>query len=414
MTVVMESPSIAAVRLRAGGAVRRRTRAAPLFNTRYATNVPRQSIIIPTFNERDNIRALLDRLGQTLPAQSTEIIFVDDSTDDTPAVIEAASRYCDIPVTVHHRDNPTGGLGGAVVEGFRRARGSWVVVMDGDLQHPPEVISELVEAGIRDGADLVVGSRYAAGGRSDGLAGRYRHLVSRGSTLLTKLVFYTSLTQVSDPLSGFFAVRRTSVDIDDLRPEGYKILLEYLVRNRPGRVVEVPFTFEARLAGDSKASLAEGLRFIRHLGLLRIGEKRLRMLAFALIGLSGLIPNAFALWQLTAMAGMHYVPAAIIATQVAIAWNLVLTEWLFRKRRHRAPASRVLRFFLLGNADLVLRVPALAILVDEVGVHYLVANVVTLVVSFLVRFAVVDRVIYARRSANALPRPVSPSLPMEA
>jgi dolichol-phosphate mannosyltransferase len=209
------------------------------------------------------------------------------------------------------------------------------------------------------------------------------------------------LTKVSDPLSGFFAVRQTSVDIGDLRPEGYKILLEYLVRNRPGRVIEVPFTLEARLAGDSKASFAEGLRFVRHLGLLRLGETRLRMFAFALVGLSGLLPNAFALWQLTTLLDMHYLPAAVIATQVAITWNLVLTEWLFRGRRHRGPLSRVTRFFLLGNADLVLRVPALAFMVDQAGVNYMVANVLTLVVSFLVRFLVVDRVIYSRRPAAA-------------
>lgn len=406
MTAVMESPSIAPVRPRAGSAARWRTRAAPLFQTGYTANTPRQSIIIPTYNERDNIRPLLDRLAQALPAPGTEVIFVDDSTDDTPVVIEEAARSYDIPVTVHHRPAPVGGLGGAVVEGFRRARGAWIVVMDGDLQHPPELIDELVAAGIRDGADLVVASRYAAGGRSDGLDGRYRRLVSRGSTLLTKLLFYTALTRVSDPLSGFFAVRRTSVEIDELRPEGYKILLEYLVRTRPGRVVEVPFAFAARAAGDSKASLAEGLRFLRHLVRLRVGEQRLRMLAFALIGLSGLVPNAFALWQLTETVGLHYALAAILATQVAIAWNFALTEWLFRKRRHRAPAARAIRFFLLGNADLVLRVPALAFLVDQVGINYLVANVVTLVVSFLVRFAVVDRVIYARRTAaNGLARP---------
>lgn len=406
MTVVMEPPSIAAVRLRPGTAAGPRARTRPLFHTEYAKNAPRQSIVIPTYNERDNVQALLDRLAAVLPAQRTEIIFVDDSTDDTPAVIEACAVDCPIPVTVHHRNTPSGGLGGAVVEGFRLARGEWVVVMDGDLQHPPETVAELVDSGIRDGADVVVASRYVAGGRSDGLAGRYRHLVSRGSTLITKLFFYTSLTQVSDPLSGFFAVRRSSLDIDDLQPEGYKILLEYLVRNRPGRVVEVPFTFEARLAGDSKASLAEGLRFVRHLGLLRFGEGRLRMFAFALVGLSGLIPNAFALWQLTSLTGMHYVPAAIIATQVAIGWNLALTERLFRRRRHRSPASRMLRFFLLNNADLVLRVPALALLVDQLGVNYLVANVLTLVVSFLVRFTIVDRLIYARRSANEM----SPSL----
>ena len=243
-----------------------------------------------------------------------------------------------------HRAPPTGtrsvGSGGAVIEGFRRARGAWVVVMDVDLQHPSELIAELVHAGIRDGADLVVASRYAAGGRRGGLDGRYRRLVSRGSTLLVKLLFNTHLTQVSDPLSGFFAVRRTSVELDELRPEGYKILLE--VRARPGRGVEVPFTFAARLAGDSKASLAEGLRFLRHLARLCVGENQLRLFVFALIGLSGLVPNAVALWQLTETAGLHSAPAAIMATQVAVAWNsarpAVRRPADDRRRQHHWPA----------------------------------------------------------------------------
>ena len=368
----------------------------------------RTSIVIPTFNERDNVEALLARLASALPADSTEIIFVDDSTDDTPAVIVEHARGCHIPVTVHHRDAPLGGLGGAVMEGFRLATGDWIVVMDGDLQHPPEVVADLVATGIRDGSDLVVASRYADGGSHGGLSGAYRRLVSRGSTVVTKIFFYTALTQVSDPLSGFFAVRATSLDAGELRPHGYKILLELLVRNRPGRVTEVPFTFEARLAGDSKASLAEGVRFLRHVGLLRLGDRRLRMLAFALIGVSGLIPNAIALWELSSLAGMHYVPAAIIATQVAIAWNLGLTELLFSRRRHRRPVSRVVRFFLLGNADLALRMPVLAVLVDQVGVHYLVANVLTFIVSFLIRWIVVDRMIYTRR--RAAPMGATPAL----
>jgi dolichol-phosphate mannosyltransferase len=366
---------------------------------------PRQTVVIPTYNERENVVPLLERLSQILPAASTEILFVDDSTDDTPEVIRRAASSCPIPVTVHHRDEAIGGLGGAVVEGFRLARGSWIVVMDGDLQHPPEVVPQLVAAGIRDGADLVVASRYAHGGSRKGLADGYRRLVSSSSTVATKLVFRASLTQLSDPLSGFFAVRRSSLEIDELQPYGYKILLELVVRNRPGRVGEVPYTFEARHAGESKSSVREGLRFLRHLAVLRTGSTRLRMFVYGLVGLSGLVPNAAALWYLAELSGMHYLSAAVIANQVALAWNFALTEMLFRRRRHRRLATRIAQFFLLGNLDLVLRVPVLAYLVDGAHVHYLYANVVTLVASFLIRFAIVDRVIYARRPRTAATAP---------
>lgn len=235
-----------------------------------AARWPRQTLVIPTFNERDNIAALLRQLSMVLPASDTEVIFVDDSTDDTPQVIVATSAHCAFPVTVHHRVQGVGGLGGAVVEGFRLARGSWVVVMDGDLQHPPEVVVDLVAAGECDGADLVVASRYLAGGSRAGLADRYRRLVSGASTFVTRQLFRSALRRVSDPMSGFFAVRRSSLETDDLQPLGYKVLLELLVRTRPARVVEVPYVFQPRQAGASKSSLREGVRFLRHLGRLRL------------------------------------------------------------------------------------------------------------------------------------------------
>ena len=355
----------------------------------------RQTIVIPTFNERDNISTLLDRLAVALPAGDTEVVFVDDSTDDTPEVIRAAALDCPIPVTVHHREHATGGLGGAVVEGMRLARGAWIVVMDADLQHPPEIVPELVATGVRDGADLVVGTRYAGGGKKDGLSDGYRRLVSGGSTLATKLIFRNSLLRVSDPMSGLFAVRASSLETDELRPLGFKVLLELVVRNRPGRIVEVPYTFQQRHAGESKSTLAEGMRFLKHLAVLRFGAQRTRMLAFAMIGISGLIPNQLVLWLLAHVLGVHYLPAAIVANLIAVGWNFALTDTLlYRNRRHRSLTDRLTRFFIMGNADLVLRIPALALLVSGLHVGVLAANLITLLASFVIRFLILDKVIY--------------------
>ena len=354
-----------------------------------------QTVVIPTFNERDNIEALLRRLAAVLPAGDTEIVFVDDSTDDTPDVIRAAAATCPIPITVHHRENGAGGLGGAVVEGMRLARGAWIVVMDADLQHPPEVVPDLIAAGMRDGADLVVGTRYRGGGKRDGLSDSYRRIVSGGSTFATKVIFRNSLIQVSDPMSGLFAVRTSSLQVDELRPLGYKVLLELVVRNRPGRIVEVPYAFQQRHAGESKSTMAEGLRFGKHLAILRFGAERTRMLAFALIGLSGLLPNQLALWLLAPVIGVHYLAAAVLANLIAVGWTFALTDsLLYRDRRHRSLSGRLTRFLVMGNADLLLRIPLLALLVDGAHVGVLAANLMTLVTSFAVRFLILDKVIY--------------------
>ena len=360
----------------------------------------KQTIVVPTYNERDNVEALLERLAAALPAHDTEIIFVDDSTDDTPSVISSLQEGCPIPITVLHREHATGGLGGAVVEGMRAARGEWIVVMDADLQHPPSVVPTLIAAGRRDGADLVVGSRYAGGGSSRaGLDGGYRRFISGGSTLFTKVIFRNNLIQVSDPMSGLFAIRTSSLETEELRPLGYKILLELIVRNRPGRIVEVPYAFAPRHAGESKSSLSEGFRFLKHLAILRFGAKRARMLVFALIGVSGLLPNQAALWLLHAELGVHYLPAAIVANLIAVGWNFALTDTLlYRDRRqHRSFAGRISRFFVLGNADLLLRVPLLALLVSGLHVGVLIANLLTLLISFVVRFLILDGLIYKAR-----------------
>jgi dolichol-phosphate mannosyltransferase len=234
---------------------------------------PLISLVIPTFNESANIAELLAQLAGAFPAQvPAEVIFVDDSTDDTPAVIAEAAKSSRFAVSVLHRDAPAGGLGGAVTMGLREAAAPWIVVMDADLQHPPALVPALVAAGQRAGADLVVATRYAGGGSRAGLDGVFRRFASGGTTFLAKTVFLRRLRGVSDPMSGFFAVRAAVLDTTVLRPLGYKILLELIVRCKIRKVTELPYEFQDRFAGESKANLSEGLRFFRHLLVLRLAR----------------------------------------------------------------------------------------------------------------------------------------------
>jgi dolichol-phosphate mannosyltransferase len=244
-----------------------------LLGTRVDPETPVISLVIPTFNESANVGELLARLTATLPADAPcEVIFVDDSTDDTPAVVTEAARSSRLAVSVHHREVPEGGLGGAVALGLRQASAPWIVVMDADLQHPPMLVPDLVTAGEAAEADLVVATRYADGGSRAGLDGGFRKVASGGSTALAKALFPRRLRNVSDPMSGFFAVRAASLDPDVLRPLGYKILLELVVRCRLSQVTEVPYQFQDRFAGESKANFGEGLRFLRHLMVLRVSS----------------------------------------------------------------------------------------------------------------------------------------------
>ncbi|GAA2551122.1 MULTISPECIES: glycosyltransferase family 2 protein [Streptomyces] len=354
------------------------------------------TIVVPTFNESANVRQLLHQITESVPARlPCEVVFVDDSTDDTPDVIREAAQDCPFPVTVLHRDEAVGGLGGAVVEGIKAASSDWVVVMDGDCQHPPSLVPELVATGERANAGLVVASRYIEGGSRAGLAGSYRVAVSRGATWLTKALFPRRLHGISDPMSGFFAVRRSAVTADVLKPLGYKILLELAVRSRPRTVTEVPFVFQDRFAGESKSTAKEGTRFLRHLAGLRTQSPLARMVVFGLIGLTGFVPNLAALWALTE-AGLHYLPAEIAANQFGVAWNFLLIEkLLFReRRRHRHWADRTARFALLANADLVLRLPLIALLVGRFDMAALPATALALVITFVLRFVGTEALVY--------------------
>ncbi|MEG3630553.1 glycosyltransferase [Streptomyces poriticola] len=370
-----------------------------------ATDVPEPgavTIVVPTFNESGNVRQLLRRITESVPARlPCEVVFVDDSTDDTPEVIRAAAPDCPFPVTVLHRPEPVGGLGGAVVEGMKAATSDWIVVMDGDCQHPPSLVPDLVATGERSGAALVVASRYIEGGSRAGLAGSYRVAVSRAATWLTKALFPRRLRGISDPMSGFFAIRRSAVTAELLRPLGYKILLELAVRSRPDRVAEVPFVFQERYAGESKSTAQEGARFLRHLAGLRTASPLSRMVVFGLIGLTGFVPNLTALWVLTE-AGLHYLPAEIVANQFGVVWNFLLIErLLFReRRRHRHWADRTVRFALLANADLVLRIPLIALFVGKFGLAVLPATALALVITFVLRFVGTEALVYLPRRSG--------------
>jgi glycosyltransferase involved in cell wall biosynthesis len=387
---------------------------------------PELSVVIPTRNEADNIEILLDRLSTAIGDIPAEIIFVDDSDDDTPAVVADVGGGASVPVRLLHRcpGDREGGLSTAVVAGMTAARAPWVIVMDADLQHPPEVVPQLFATARRQNADLVVASRYAGHGSSAGLDGDKRRNTSRLATRAAKIAFPRRAARVSDPMSGFFAVRLAALDLDHLRPYGYKILLELIVRNPRLRLVEVSFTFAPRHAGESKTSIREILRFGRHLSRLRLqvarerkvaagGTSRVasRMVLFGIVGVSGLVVNSAALWLLHMhVFGLHYLVAAALATQVSTLWNFVLTDRVvFRSARRSGTWGRMWRFFVMNNLALLLRLPLLAALV-HLGMGVLLANLVTLVALFVLRYVISDRLIFGRPAATVGAQPDQPTV----
>lgn len=352
------------------------------------------TVIVPTFNERDNVAELVERTAAALRGRDAEILFVDDSTDDTAAEVARVAPDAPVPVRVIHREGNTGGLGGAVVVGLAAADSDICIVMDGDLQHPPELLPALLDRFAAGDADVVAASRYVGGGDTRGLGTAVRFGVSRAATWLTRAMFPIRLARSTDPMTGFFLVDRLRVDVAALRPQGFKILLEILARTDL-RIAEIPMEFAERRHGTSKASLRQGVTFVAHLARLRFGKMSL----FALIGVIGAVANIGIMWLLVAL-GVPYIWAAIIGAEVTIIGNFLLQErFVFADMRTdaRGLGLRFATSFTFNNVEAAVRIPVMALMVESWHISSVLATGLTLIVAFFARFLFHSLVVYAPR-----------------
>ncbi|HMD88553.1 MAG TPA: glycosyltransferase family 2 protein [Anaerolineaceae bacterium] len=361
---------------------------------------PVLSIIVPTKNESGNIEMLLRRIEKAMNGASTEVVFVDDSSDDTPKVIcKLSNNYPSLVVSILHRlpEQQIGGLGGAVIAGMQVAHAPLACVMDGDLQHPPELIPQLLQVAEQKKADLVVASRRISESKVSGL-NLMRDLISRGLDKIARIFFPKQLNGVRDPLSGFFLVRLSAVDFEHMQPKGFKILLEILVRNPDLVKAELPFHFAERYDGKSKASAKEAIKYFILLWNLRFSENDFRFIKFLVVGASGILVNSAALALATDSLHIYYLISAAIATVASTTWNFALTEWWVFNNR---PASegrlkRFLLFFVMNNVALLFRTPIIYVLTSVLGMYYLLSNLISLAILTVLRYLLADGFIWGK------------------
>jgi dolichol-phosphate mannosyltransferase len=279
------------------------------------------SIVVPTYREALNIPHLVARIAALREAEGLEIelLFMDDQSRDGSAEAVAALG---LPwVRFIERSGPRG-LSLAVIEGLETARHPVLVCMDCDLSHPPEILPRMVLS-LALGAEFVLGSRYVPGGSTDDDWGFFRWLNSRIATLLAR-----PLTRVADPMSGFFALRRSDfVRAEALNPVGYKIALELIVKGGFETVAEVPIHFTDRIHGESKLTLREQLRYLRHLRRLYLHKfaNAMYLLQFLAVGASGVIVN-MAVLSLALHLGAPTRQALIAGVLVSLGTNFLLNR----------------------------------------------------------------------------------------
>jgi dolichol-phosphate mannosyltransferase len=295
--------------------------------------VPALAIVIPTLNERANISILVQRLDRALSGISWEAIFVDDDSAD--GTIDEVRRIAGRDARIRGiRRISRRGLAGAALEGMLSTSAEFIVVMDGDLQHDEARIAEMLSL-LREGdADVVVASRYfEAGQEASGLS----QMRQFGSGLATRLAQMLLKTKLSDPLSGFFILRRDVVDraAHKLSPQGFKILLDVLASSlSPLRIREIPSSLRPRLHGESKLDSAVVLEY---LGLLVSkasgGLLSIRFLMFGLVGCTGVVVNLAVLGVLLAW-HVGFAEAQTVAILTAMTSNYSLNNaFTYRDRR---------------------------------------------------------------------------------
>ena len=230
----------------------------------------RISVVVPTYNEAENVGNLVNQIDYALKGIDYEVIFVDDSTDDTVDAIKAVMAE-NPHVRMEHRETEKG-LATAVLKGFSLAEGDYIAVMDADLQHPPAILRSMY-AVMETGVDFCVPSRFIPGG-SDGGLGPYRKLVSGVARYIGKIML-PSLRKITDPTSGLFMFRKEVIKGADLRPIGWKIMVEVLAMGTYRSVVEIPYKFQARPAGESKLSSKVTVEYLKQVAdLTKRGKKQ--------------------------------------------------------------------------------------------------------------------------------------------
>ncbi len=255
---------------------------------------PVVSVITPTFNEAENLPILVGRLHDALAEIPHEIIVADDDSPDRTWEVAERLAADDPRITVMRRFHDPG-LSASVLDGMSVARGEVLAVIDADLQHDESILAEMVEQVRDDRADVVVGSRSTAGG-GYGEWSSSRRFVSWVATVIARLLLRVP---VSDPMSGYFAVSRHAYETTapQLNPRGFKILLEFIGRNRELRVSEVGYEFSNRVHGETKLNRSVIRSYLLGVAELRLGRQvNPTFLLYVLVGIVGLIVNSTAFW----------------------------------------------------------------------------------------------------------------------
>jgi dolichol-phosphate mannosyltransferase len=343
------------------------------------------SLVIPTYNECQNVKSIVEKLSHLLDGSipgNYELIVVDDDSPDRTWEV-ALSLTPEYPQLRVMRREEERGLSTAVIRGWQAARGEVLGVIDADLQHPPETLLQLL-AEIQRGADLAAASRHVAeGGVSDWSV--VRRFLSRGAQTLGLLILPGVVGRVSDPMSGYFMVRRSCIAGKTMNPAGYKILIEVLGRGNIRWIGEVGYVFQERQEGESKVTWKQYIDYLRHLLRLRFARWPMgKFLRFGLVGFSGVFVDMGVFYLLRDILGLGLTRSAIFSAEVAIINNFLWNDfWTFGDISKRQPGNRqrlkrLLKFNTICLIGLIMNVLLVNLLFNIFGMNEYLAKLIAI------------------------------------
>jgi dolichol-phosphate mannosyltransferase len=342
-------------------------------NPTQAVALPELSVVVPTFNECDNVTTLFRRLETTLTGVAWEVIFVDDNSPDrTWDVVRGLARQ-DSRVRCIRRIGRRG-LSGACIEGILASSAPFAAVIDADLQHDETQLPKMLALLQAGEADLVVGSRYVEGGSADS----FNRQRAGASALATGVAKRVLRVEIADPMSGFFMIRRDRFEqlAPQLSTQGFKILLDVVATAHGDlRVKEIPFTFGARLHGESKLDSMVALDFLGLvLAKLTNDAVSLRFLLFAMVGSTGLFVHLIALFVALETFNLPFAEAQACGALSAMTSNFILNNFLtYRDQRLKgfAIVRGLLLFYLVCSVGLFANVGVAFSVYDQEPIWWL-------------------------------------------
>jgi dolichol-phosphate mannosyltransferase len=364
------------------------------------------TVIIPTYNEESNIRNIIMAVDAVFHEHSLngQILVVDDnSSDGTIGIVNELKRMKEnVDILIRKEDH---GLSQSVADGFIHATSGVFVIIDADFSHPPVLIPRMFDE-IRKGNDIVIGSRYMEGGGIKKWPFK-RRAISIGATFLGRLLF----PDITDPVSGFFAVKRDVVEKAPLKPRGYKILLEVLGKGTWEKDREIPFEFVDREAGASKLKIRTIVEyaqqilditmysFVHHES--AVWREWKRIFKFGIVGISGIAVNLGILYLLVQYLNTEDLLASGIAIELSILNNFIWNDlWTFRAVENRKLSSRwhrLVAFNIVSAGGVIINIGIYYLLTRWFAVYYILAQFVGILIAFAWNFVVNRRLTWIRK-----------------